>query len=421
MHATVTVTGAALRQLGTAGGTLRAIRTLIRLLYVPAQAQECHEAVLAHGGLASLHMLWCRKEAPAPGAHEVETRVAAATAITVLLLANSVNCQGALTFLGAHSHDLMSASGLRDPLTPMRLVEAAGRLAVAVFHSAGDIQPPGTHVNTISAITTELDTLLEHWPAVRVEQMLLGNSLNSEEGTELFPELHELTVAGRFQLAARWNLRTQLDANTWRAWHKGVLDLFALPLPPQPHPLRALNMTAPVEIVLPQSAHTISAVVDACRARAWVFLSTSYATRMLTLRSDDVKTEMARVTEASGLQQLAVHILELGAAHAGVAPIEQLNYSLISCACELAAAHLSMLPLKSGELSDRLAVSLLTLTEWTEVPDSGCSVRLGYRAQSSAAQAAAVLIGSREGDGTDGIGLSAVCALHPARHTSRAF
>ena len=62
-----------------------------------------------------------------------------------------------------------------------------------------------------------------------------------------------------------------------------------------------------------------------------------------------------------------------------------------------------------------MATWLLCLSEWEEVPERGWMARMGMRAQNMAARAAAVLVGGREGDGTDGVALPAVCHVSPRR------
>ena len=108
-----------------------------------------------------------------------------------------------------------------------------------------------------------------------------------------------------------------------------------------------------------------------------------------------------------GLYGHCVRIIGLAAEHVGTAPDAELHYDHISLACALVSKVLPHIPPESGEPTDRLAKQLLHLAEWEYVPAYGLA-RIGTTVQAQSVSAAAVLVGSREGGGSDGVALSKV-------------
>ena len=250
------------------------------------------------------------------------------------------------------------------------------------------------------------DACMDTLPEQRIEELVW-----SMEGQS------ELTAAGRGNLMARWCMRKRPSLAVWGAWAGAVVAFFARPPPPSPHPLRALAPWAPARSTLEPGARMISAAVDPTQARFFMILSVTSGEALGSASTDGERAylaERARIFEASGLRALRLRLVELAAAHAGVAPIEQLDYPLIIVGCQQ-AADLAVRPPRAGLATDRVARQLLRLCEWREVPKLGSQVRIGMTAQSYALQAVAVLVGGREADGADGVALSPVRCLAPAR------
>ena len=130
---------------------------------------------------------------------------------------------------------------------------------------------------------------------------------------------------------------------------------------------------------------------------------------LLYMSLNELEREQVHAVHATGLYAECVHIVELAAKHAGVAPDAELSYDVIGCACRIVGKALQHIPPASSELTEQLARQLLHLVEWKHVPTVGLA-RAGYYVQAFAAGAAAVLVGSREGDGDD-VALSEVRQL----------
>ena len=94
----------------------------------------------------------------------------------------------------------------------------------------------------------------------------------------------------------------------------------------------------------------------------------------------------------------------------GVAPIESLDCGVIYFCCNTVAQYYSAVPL-GGAAKDLLATKLLPVANWEEAPARPDALnRNGQYAQSAAAFALAVLVGSNEGDDKDFVALSEVRA-----------
>ena len=187
----------------------------------------------------------------------------------------------------------------------------------------------------------------------------------------------------------------------WAGWCGAAAHLCARDAPPEPHPLAALcDRLAGSAGALPAEARSIAVVSDPGRTRAWAlfYLQYVWAHRGLDER------ERARTVHESGLHRLMLRVVELAAAHAAAAPPRVVDYGLVMFACFAVGAQVSVLPPVRGKATDELAAALLTVAEWQEARWN----RYDGTAQGAAAMAAAVLVGSREGGGAEGVALSEV-------------
>ena len=187
----------------------------------------------------------------------------------------------------------------------------------------------------------------------------------------------------------------------WAGWCGAAAHLCAREAPPEPHPLAALcDRLAGSAGALPAEARSIAVVSDPGRTRAWAlfYLQYVWAHRGLDER------ERARTVHESGLHRLMLRVVELAAAHAAAAPPRVVDYGLVMFACFAVGAQVSVLPPVRGKATDELAAALLTVAEWQQARWN----RYDGTAQGAAAMAAAVLVGSREGGGTEGVALSEV-------------
>ena len=146
--------------------SLGALRSLVALMLAPGHARAVYEAVLHHAALSPMLDLWRRTEAPEA------LRVAAADAVGVLVHTNAHQSTAGLRCLMAAGLGGLIRAGLADEHAPMALVDAAGRLAAALFVAVGSCPSSFPWRRGASLISGGLYEGVAPWPARRVEQDL---------------------------------------------------------------------------------------------------------------------------------------------------------------------------------------------------------------------------------------------------------
>ena len=392
--------GAALSSAVGATGTrdallARALRCLATTMLEPGMARPIYDAVLRQALLAPLFALWRSSSAAGgDGPARESARVAAVNVMTMMLYTNLRDCDAALRCYIVADPGAMVRVGIPDARTATPLVDATGRLALVFYRSAAHCVSDVPWARSMAHSSGALYACMAPWPAQRVQQELLQDMASQPD----------LTILSRSYVMVCWIGHNLLTATMWDSWCGAVARVCTreISLPPHRHPLAALvdRLGSPAGALPPEARAIAVAYSDPAQIRHTLLncLQYGYSNRGINARA------RTRAMDESGLYAFTLRVVKLAARHVHDAPPRSLDYGLVQHSCAAIQAHVSVSPTASGEATESLAAVLLAVAEWGEAP----SFRSDGTAQGAAAMAAAALVGSREGDGAEGVALSEV-------------